>query len=125
MVDRFKEWIKWKIYEWFKQQNWWWENHLPDATTIRFDNAGAIQKDERYWTQIAVILENKPFMQEMAEMEGRYRKTIDKLMMNDDVDWKTAHDVRLELKGFKRALLVIVDAHNETIKHRETNGLKD
>lgn len=120
-----RKWLRSKLYAWLKPESLWWNHRLPDAYEFKFGIDQKIIKDENYWKKITEILNNGPFLQEMAEIESRYRKTIDGLLMGGEKDWEQARALRLRLQGLKRCLIVLTDAHKVLLNERELDGSQD
>lgn len=119
------EWIKSKLYDWCKPTNVWWEDKIPNVNDFRFTKDGNINKDDEYRKLVASLLDNRPFMQELAELETKYRKAIDLELRKDTPDWTKAQSLRMELKGVKAVMSIIASSHNSIVQQGNHNDVEN
>ena len=114
----FRRWIKrLKLYLLHRLMNWeeWWAHNTPNGEPLLLDEGGKILKNTHYWQNIVAILENKPFLNELAEMQNHIDDEIKKGLLRGD-DLRKIHDKLLILHGAQKINGVIIKADYELKK---------
>jgi len=100
--------------------NWdeWWATNIPDVEPLRRNENGGILKDGAYWRSIIALLENKAFLNELADMQNHIDTEIKKGLLRGD-DLRKIRDKQLILYGAQKINGVIMKANYELQKLKE------
>ena len=95
----------------------YWLRCIPDAFRIRDLADGVVKKDRAYYVRIAEIMNNAPFLNELAELQRKYEmKSLKSMSQNDTVE---AARFAAMSAGAKHINMIIIKAK---INSDETEG---
>lgn len=123
MLRRVKLWIR-RIRLWMVKRvmSWeeYWDRNLPPIEYPMGDDRKVV-KDGRYWQDVAVVIENRAFINELAEAQ----KEVDDIIRRDLMKGESLEAVRrklLVLHGMRKVNDILIAAHNRAVKSNKDRG---
>jgi len=115
MFSNLRRWIASKVINW--EEFWLQTVPYPIATSLDVDKKGEIVKNERYYKSIDAILNNKAFINEIAELQDRHDKIVRRVLA-DRSRFQDATDALMVIHGIKSVNGIIATAHNKVTKDK-------